>query len=144
MESYKGFYKPSKKYKGNSDSVIYRSLLELATFIWLDSNPRVLAWSSEETIINYICPTDNKNHRYFPDLKIWYDKKVLIVEIKPRRQLSPPKQKKRNSKRYLAEVKTYFKNKAKWEAAIEFCKDRNYIFEIWTEDVLKSLGVKIT
>lgn len=143
MSNYKGYYKPSKKYCGNRNSVIYRSLWELATFRWLDSNPRVKKWSSEEIVIPYLCATDSKMHRYYPDLKIWYDEKILIVEIKPERKTKPPKKRLRKSKKYLLEELSYIKNISKWKYAKEFCEDRNYIFEIWTEKTLKGLGVKI-
>ena len=147
MNTYKGIYKPSDKYVGNTDTVIYRSLWELNTFTWLDSNPDVIKWSSEEIIIPYLCGTDPnqpKLRRYFPDLKIWFsDGRIIIVEIKPKKELKPPKTPKRKTRRYLNEIKTYIKNKSKWKAAVEYCLDRNIKFEIWTEDVLRSLGIKI-
>jgi hypothetical protein len=143
LATYSGFYRPSKKYAGVKDKITYRSLWELSTFRWLDKNPKVIKWLSEEVEIVYECKTDNKIHVYYPDLKIWYENKVLIVEIKPKNQVKEPKMGKRKTRRYLTEVMTYIKNTSKWEAAREYCKDRNYIFEIWTEDILKNLGVKI-
>jgi hypothetical protein len=38
---------------------------------------------------------------------------------------------------------TYAKNISKWEAAKEFAEDRGWSFEVWNEDFLKSLGIKI-
>lgn len=142
-KTYRGKYKPSSKYDGDPTKVFFRSLWELATFKWLDANPKVIKWSSERVEIFYRCPTDGKIHRYYPDLKILYGNIVLIVEIKPSRQVSKPKPGKRKTRRYLNEQMVYMKNRSKWDAAIEYCKDRNYVFEIWTENVLKNLGVKI-
>ena len=66
------------------------------------------------------------------------DKKVVreIIEVKPKRHLLPPKEPKRRTQRYLNEVATYHKNKAKFKAAEEYCKDRKYNFRILTEDQL--------
>jgi hypothetical protein len=38
---------------------------------------------------------------------------------------------------------TYAKNISKWEAATEYASDRGWIFEIWDEDMLRKLGIKI-
>jgi hypothetical protein len=38
---------------------------------------------------------------------------------------------------------TYAKNQSKWKAADELCKDRGWIFEVWTEETLKNLGIKL-
>ena len=45
----------------------------------------------------------------------------------------------RVSRRYLNEVKTYGINEAKWKAARNFCADRGWAFEIYTEH---ELGLK--
>ena len=34
-------------------------------------------------------------------------------------------------------------NTSKWEYAKEYAKDRGWKFEIWTEDTLKSKGIRI-
>ena len=34
-------------------------------------------------------------------------------------------------------------NTSKWEYANEYAKDRGWGFEIWTEDTLKAMGIKI-
>ena len=39
---------------------------------------------------------------------------------------------------WLNQVKTYGMNEAKWKAANEFCKDREWRFQIMTE---KELGI---
>ena len=38
---------------------------------------------------------------------------------------------------------TYIKNESKWKAAKKYADDRGYHFEIWTENTLKKLGIKL-
>ena len=88
--------------------------------------------------------TDGRQHRYYPGLKITYTNgKTIIVEIKPKRQTKPPKVKSRKTQRYIKEVFAYGMNQSKWTYAKEYVKDRGWEFEIWTEDTLKNLGIKI-
>ena len=47
----------------------------------------------------------------------------------------PPKDN-RKKRRYIREVKTWGVNEAKWKAATAYCKDRNWKFQILTEDNL--------
>ena len=144
--SYKGKFKPKnpKKYKGNPTNIIYRSLLERRFMVYLDENPPILKWSSEEIIIPYYSPVDNRVHRYFPDFYMMYrnvegDIIETLVEIKPFSQCSPPNPKRkltktgRKSKRYLKEVNTYIINEAKWKQAMKFCEERNWDWKIITE-----------
>jgi len=37
---------------------------------WLDKNPDIISWASEEMIVPYISPVDGKWHRYFPDFLV--------------------------------------------------------------------------
>ena len=137
---YQGKYKPQipSKYAGDPTDIIYRSSWELRFMRWCDQNSAVVKWSSETTVIPYICPTDNRPHRYFVDFKIQVkDKsgnlKTYLVEIKPDIQTRPPQQPKKKTKRYITEVMTWGKNDAKWKAAKEYCMDRGYEFVILTE-----------
>ena len=143
--SYKGIYKPSfpEKYIGDYTNVIYRSLWERKFMYWCDHNENILKWSSEEIRIPYISPLDNRIHQYFPDFYIKYKDndgivKESLVEIKPKKQLNPPKVSKKVSQKKLYELKEYAKNQAKWKAAEEFCADRRWKFQVLTED---NLGV---
>lgn len=143
---YKGKYRPTNpdKYAGDYNAITYRSSWERAVFKWLDHNPSVVKWNSEETVIPYRCKTDNKGHRYFVDVKIVFSNgQTYLIEIKPKKETQPPKAASRKSKRYLTEVMTYVKNTSKWEAANRYCADRGWTFEVWTEDSLKALGIKI-
>ena len=141
--SYSGKFKPKnyKKYKGDPTKIYYRSLWERRFMVYCDNNSKIIEWGSEEIVIPYKSPLDQKTHRYFPDFYVKYinkDKQVVreIIEVKPKKHLSPPKEPKRRTKRYLNEVATYIKNQAKFKAAEEYCKDRRYGFRILTEDQL--------
>lgn len=142
--SYKGKFTPKNptKYKGDPTNIIYRSSWELKVMNYLDSNPGVIWWGSEELFIPYWSPVDNKKHRYFPDFISKIKRKdgtvmTYIIEVKPLKQTMPPVQK-RKTKRYLEEAATYVVNQSKWKAATEFCKDHGWEFKVITE---KDLGI---
>jgi len=107
----------------------------------LDENPNVLEWSSEEIVIPYLSPVDNRIHRYFPDFFVKAkakDGKIksMLLEVKPKAQTREPKKQRRITQRYLTEVATWGKNQAKWEAANGYCLDRGWEFKLITEDDL--------
>ncbi len=144
--SYKGKYKIKKpeKYLGDYKNVVYRSLWERQAFKWCESNSRVKAWNSEEVVIPYKCKTDNKIHRYFIDLFVEMDNgDCILVEIKPKKETNPPKKPSRKTKKYINEVVTFVKNQSKWEAANQFAEHKGWKFQIWTEDTLSNLGIKL-
>ena len=142
--SYSGKYKPTniEKYKGDHRNIIYRSLWERKFMVYCDTNEKILEWGSEELVIPYKSPLDNKWHRYFPDFYIKYvdnqgNVRRSIIEIKPKKFCEAPKIQSRKSKKYIYEVTEYAKNQAKWKAAKEYCEDRRYEFKILTEDHLR-------
>ena len=133
-----------QKYVGNSSNVRYRSLWERQVFRWLDSNKNVALWNSEEVVVPYRCKSDNKIHRYFVDLYVKFnDGKSYLIEIKPKKQTIPPKKPTRKSKKYLNEVMVYIKNQSKWEAANAYAQNKGMTFQVWTEDTIKGLGIKL-
>jgi hypothetical protein len=110
--------------------------------LWCDKNENVIEWGSEEIVIPYISPVDNRAHRYFPDFYVRARTKAgrtqkFIIEVKPSKQTVPPKKQKRVTPKYISEVKTYAVNDAKWKAAKEYCLDRQMHFMILTEHELK-------
>jgi hypothetical protein len=142
--SYKGWFTPKhrSKYKGDSENVVYRSSWELRVMKWLDENPSVIWWASEELIIRYKSPIDQKMHRYFPDFIVRLKQKngtesTVVIEIKPQKQTVKPEQK-RKTKRYLQEAATYAINQEKWRAADLFCKEHGWQFKVLTE---KDIGI---
>ena len=143
--SNKGRFKPKnpQKYKGDPNNIIYRSTWEVKVMNYLDENPNVLWWGSEELPIPYLNPVDKKKHRYFPDFIAKMRKAdgtvmTYVIEVKPEKQTQPPTQK-RKTKTFLQEAITYEINKAKWYAAEEFCKDHGWQFLILTE---RHLGIR--
>ena len=145
--AYKGKYKPThpRKYKGDPTKIIFRSLWERKFMVYCDQNKNVLEWASEEIALPYRSPVDNKVHRYFPDFYMKIKEtngaiKNYVIEVKPLKQCSPPKRTKKGQTRgYMREAYEYAKNQAKWQAATEFCKDRQWEFKVVTE---KELGIK--
>lgn len=144
--SYKGRYQPSypKKYRGDPTNIIYRSLWERKFMVYCDLNENIIEWGSEELVLPYRSPVDNRIHRYFPDFYIKVKEstgqiKKYIIEIKPQRQTVEPKVPQKKTKGYIYEVVEYAKNQAKWKAAKEWCLDRGYEFKILTEN---ELGIK--
>ena len=142
--AYSGRFHPKnpKKYVGDVSNIWYRSLWERKTMVWLDEHVSVLEWSSEELIIPYLSPLDNKYHRYFPDFVAKVKTKEgnivkYVIEIKPASQTKPPERKKKVTKRFINEVATWGVNEAKWKAAGEFCADRGWEFKILTEKELQ-------
>jgi len=141
---YRGKFKikNSQKYKGNPSNIIYRSLMELRFMKWCDSSEKILQWSSEEVVIPYISPIDNKRHRYFPDFLIQTAKGWFLIEVKPQIESRPPKKKLvenlnlKKKRRYMKSVRTWLVNEAKWIAAKKVCDVEGWTFEIFTEKQL--------
>ena len=143
--AYSGKFSPknTNKYLGDPTSVWYRSLWERRVMVRLDDDPIVIEWSNEEIIIPYLSPIDGRWHRYFPDFFVRVKNRhgvqeAMILEVKPLKQAVPPQVKKRITRQYIQEVATYGINEAKWKAATEYCKDRNWSFKVITE---KDLGI---
>ena len=141
--AYSGFYKPKnpKKYRGNPTQIVYRSLWERKYMMYCDNTPSILEWGSEEIIIPYRSPIDRRVHKYYPDFYIKVREKSgkiskYIVEIKPKKQTKPPYGKDKRTAAYKREALTFAKNRAKWDAAEDFCDDRQMKFLILTEDHL--------
>lgn len=132
-----------QKYKGR-DYPRYLSSWELKLFRFCDLNEDVLEWGSENIIIPYLSPIDNKVHNYIVDavikLKTNNGVKKFLVEVKPYKQtLKPQTRTTKNNKvpkSLLYEQLTYIKNIAKWNAAKEWAKKRDLEFIILTEHQL--------
>ena len=140
-KSFKGIYKPTnpKKYVGNPNNIVYRSLLERKFMVYCDNNPGITNWASEELPIPYYNPVTKKVHRYFPDFIIKTSKgKRFMIEIKPAKYLKPPKPQAKRTKRFFGEQVEFIKNQAKWKAASAYCEDQNMEFKVLTE---KELGI---
>jgi hypothetical protein len=140
--AHSGVFKPRnpQKYIGDTSKIIFRSSWELRAFNFCDLNINVLRWASEEIAIPYVKPTDKKIHQYFPDLFI--EAKTLsggikrfIIEIKPEKEASAM------SAKSLYDKLSLVINRAKWEAAVAFCKRNNIEFKVLTERQLFKGGI---
>jgi hypothetical protein len=143
---HKRIFKPLfiEKYAGDPTNIVMRSSWETRFASWCDRTPSVIKWKSEETVIPYRCPTDDRIHRYFVDFQIQVKPpdgglKTYLVEVKPHSQTQPPTYPGKRTQRYLTESMTFIKNQAKWKAATEYAKDRGWEFKIITE---YELGLK--
>lgn len=143
MNFKQGIFKPQnpQKYIGDSSNIVYRSGWEKRVMDWCDTNTNIVRWASEEIVIPYISPIDNRGHRYFPDFYVEAkapDGKVrkLLIEVKPKAQTEPPKVPRRKTRRYITEVMTYGVNQAKWEQAKLFCEEKGWEFLVITEQEL--------
>jgi hypothetical protein len=141
--AYSGIFTPKnpQKYSGDPTNIIYRSSWECRLMDWLDKNPSIINWASEELVVPYISPVDNRWHRYFPDFMVKVKGqdgkvKIMMLEVKPKKQTQPPKTPKRKTKQFINEVMTYGVNQAKWKYATEYCLDRGWEFRVITEDHL--------
>jgi hypothetical protein len=137
-----GIFKPknTNKFIGGN-SAVYRSGLELKFMRFCDNNPNIIKWGSENIIVPYISPVDNKVHRYYVDnfvvIKEGSIVRKYLIEIKPFKQLSPPTTKYKKKEHLLYEQGQYNINQAKWNAAREHAKRIGCEFMILTE---KELG----
>ena len=135
-----GIFTPKNQDKFIGSKAVYRSGLELKFFRFCDDNPNVLEWGSENIIVPYISPLDNRAHRYYVDnyiaIKEGLEVVKYLVEIKPSKQTKPPTTKYRKRQHLIFEQKQYVINQAKWKAAKEFCKKKGLTFIILTEKEL--------
>lgn len=128
-----------QKYMGDPTSIISRSSWETKFMKNMDTNSSVIGWCSEEIVIPYLSPVDNKMHRYFVDMLVVAkkpdgSKKVSLIEIKPWAQTQVPKSTtKKKQSAMINEVTTYVVNKAKWTAAEAYCAKKGWEFIILTE-----------
>jgi len=139
--AYKTIYKPEnpKKYFGNVERIVCRSLWERRVCKYLDMNKNIVKWSSEELSIPYHSKVDNKWHKYYPDFLIEKKDKmgkreIVLIEVKPKKQTKKPVRGRKKEKTYISECITYEINQSKWEAAKKYSNKRGWVFKVLTED----------
>lgn len=136
-------FKPNnpQKYVGDIRNIVMRSSWESKFACWCDTNPNVLKWGSEIKAIPYYSTMDGRVKRYFPDFWVLVKNKEgqdkrLLIEIKPRAQILPPKSRKRDTLR--EETITWKRNQDKWAAAKEYAARTGFEFVLLDE---YSLGI---
>ncbi|UIW11549.1 MAG: head completion protein [Enterobacter phage ENC7] len=143
-QTYKGSFMPQNitKYKGDPRKITYRSSWEKYIMNWLDRNPHVKRWNSEEVVIPYFSNADGKRRRYFMDFYVEMDNGVTYLwEVKPMKETLPPPKPANNNvhnkKKFVDALYTYAVNIDKWKAANAAAKQKGWEFKIITEDTLK-------
>lgn len=156
MKNKVGLFVPENKDKviklNDKGGLYYRSGWEKKLYTMLDLNPSVIMWGTEFMHIKYLENHYNekgfmeqREHRYFPD--VYFEMKrpdgtiaKILGEIKPFKEtlkpVKPIKTTARKLESFEYEVKTWHKNILKWNAAIDFCKNRGLDFLIITEKYL--------
>ena len=132
-----GIFTPKfpEKYLGDPTQIHYRSSWELYFNTYIDANPNVIKWASEEIEIPYLHPFYNQIRTYYPDYFVEYvdtagRHKKEIIEVKPENQIKLAK----NAKR--AEQETYLINLSKWDSCKKFCDKYGIDFRIVSEKQL--------
>ena len=125
--------------------IIYRSSYERDFIFWLERSPIVVRWGSECIGIGYTNLQDGKRHTYYPDyvMEVLNDKNdpskgttTILVEIKPYNQTKAPDPiLPRDSYAWIE----YARNISKWKAAVEFARQNNMQFKIFTERTISRL-----
>lgn len=114
-----GFFNSKK----NNKQLFFRSGFECEFYKVLEKRNDVVRYSAESLEIEYFF--EGTTHRYIPDILVEYKNgKKEIWEIKPKNQTKLPR------------------NLAKWQAANEFCKKRNWEFIVLTERGLRMMKKK--
>tara|TARA_R110000824_G_scaffold93251_3_gene225652 strand:+ start:1729 stop:2169 length:441 start_codon:yes stop_codon:yes gene_type:complete len=135
-----GIFVPKNQDKFIGTKATYRSGLELKFFRFCDNSSNVLKWGSENIVVPYKNPLDNRYHKYYVDnfvvIKEGKEIKKYLVEIKPYKQTKKPQTKYRKKQHLIYEQKAYVTNQAKWSAAREYCKKCGFTFIIITEKEL--------
>lgn len=138
---YQGIFIPRfpNKYVGDVSTIVYRSSWERRFFAYCDASPGIRRWASEEIVVPYLSPLDQRIHRYFPD--VWLEShtptgiKTFLIEIKPKSQTAV-RPHIRKSRKLLREAMTVAVNHAKWDAAKAFCAHQSWTFLVLTEEHL--------
>jgi hypothetical protein len=140
------------KYMGTSIPV-YKSKWEQRVFFALDKNPFILRWGYECIDIFYHHPLYMQYTKYLPDI---YCEVVMqnntnqkfLIEIKPSRFCTLPKEPKMPKKgnaqasqryqkslmRYEQNKREYLINMCKWEAAQLWCLKNNVVWKVLNEN----------
>jgi hypothetical protein len=133
--------KNPSKYLGTKDP-LYRSSWEFAFMKFCDESTAIAKWASEAVRIPYRNPLTGRYTIYVPDFFINYVDKggqthAEIVEIKPQNQSLKEKVGKN-----LNNQASYILNRAKWEAATVWCRQKGLKFRVINETDIFHQGNK--
>ena len=127
-----------EKYVGNKTPT-YRSSWEFVFMQFCDNNPSIINWASEAVHINYRNPLTGKNTIYVPDFLITYqdasgNQKAEVIEIKPKKETTL------EGAKNIRDQASAILNRAKWEAARQWCRAHGLTFRVVTEDMIFHQG----
>lgn len=138
----KGEYTPKnpQKYQG-SYPIVYRSGWELKCMERFDVHPNVVAWQSETFTIPYYNPLKRKQTVYVPDFLIKTAingvEEVVLIEVKPWKEIPGNRRISEKTgkplKMSLKDQAAQAVNAAKWHAAMAFCANRGWRFQVICE-----------
>jgi len=133
--------KNKDKYSGTLP-IVYRSSWECHLMRYLDNCSSCINWGSESAVVKYDDPVKKKKKRYFIDFTaVFRDKdgqqKKFYIEVKPHKETKPPvRTTRKRETTFLKEQRTYARNMAKWQAAVNWANGRSAKFIIITENEL--------
>lgn len=123
-----------QKYKG-TQLPIYKSDLERRMMLYLDTTNAVIEWIYEPQSIKYFDPIHKKTRRYYIDFTAIVKQgnvfKTVWLEIKPLCECKKP-----SSNAKIQTQITWIINQAKWQAARQLAKIKNYEFHVINETQL--------
>lgn len=121
-----------QKYTGTYP-IISRRRWEWDFMVMCDQNERVLEWASEMVQIPYHDPLTGRQKVYVPDFLVTYidrdskDRRTKLVEVKPMHEQLV------EFARNAQDAAIQARNRAKWGAAIQWCRHRGITFEVMNE-----------
>jgi len=145
-----GIYKPIHPEKcmnsKKGGSIEYRSQLEFNYMYKVDRSKNVTSWGSEVVWVPYYNPVKKKICQYWVDLLVDHvTLGVIAIEIKPAKEIKaimenkmPKATPKKKKSTLIYETKMFVINRAKWEAAKQYCNKRGWKFITISEKDLKS------
>ena len=92
--------------------------------------------------VPYVSMIDEKQHEYFPDFYFEYKTgdtiRKIVVEVKPKKDLTPPEKPKRETPKslenYQRAAKTYIRNMEKARACKAYCDKYGMEYKFVTEE----------
>ena len=129
------------KYVGRK-TPLYRSSWEFAFMKFCDENPNVAKWASESIRIPYKNPLTGRHTIYVPDFFIAYSdrkgkQRAELIEVKPENQSM-----RENVGKSRHNQAQYIQNRAKWEAARAWCKQKGLYFRVISEKDIFHQGTR--
>lgn len=138
-----------KYYNGKQATIVFRSSWEYRAFMKLEqlgSIGKIIGWSSEDVVVPYVSDIDLQAHKYYMDLKVEMEDKIVLVEIKPYKDTYIPQKPKffkteAQKRSYENQLLTSIKNHNKWDSTLKFCalqserSGKPWTFQIWTEKI---------